>query len=308
MLKWFIRIVGTLVALLVATVVVIALLAANWLSNIASDLPKHSKIASTARGPVEYAEYGSGPPVLLFHGTPGGYDQALGVLKASHAEQTGLHYIIPSRPGYLRTPLSVGSTPAEQAAAMAALLDRLQIRRVAVIGTSGGGPSALQFALLYPGRCSALVLQEAVTRRHTDVAGPVLSPVWSFVRDAQIYLFSGQIVRGMQAKAPSDKEVTPIAQAMTRSLIPFNLRQAGQHNDLAQEERMGIWPLHRITCPTLILHGTADTNVPLADSQYAHREIQGSTLVTLAGEDHMMVITRYREIDEKIVAFLRAHR
>lgn len=48
-------------------------------------------------------------------------------------------FIIPSRPGYLRTPLSVDRTPKEQAEALAALLDTLKIDKVAVVGGSGGG-------------------------------------------------------------------------------------------------------------------------------------------------------------------------
>jgi pimeloyl-ACP methyl ester carboxylesterase len=46
---------------------------------------------------------------------------------------------------------------------LASLLDLLGIERVAVVGVSAGGLSALQFALRHPGRTAALVLVAAIT-------------------------------------------------------------------------------------------------------------------------------------------------
>ena len=67
-----------------------------------------SQVVNTSAGPIEYQTSGGSGPILLFlHGTPGGYDQ-LGAL-------SGFRFIAPSRPGYLRTPLSVGRSPEEQA-------------------------------------------------------------------------------------------------------------------------------------------------------------------------------------------------
>ena len=51
--------------------------------------------------------------------------------------------------------------------AVAALLDRLEIGDVSIIGVSGGGPTALQFALRHPQRTRALVMVAAIARRYT---------------------------------------------------------------------------------------------------------------------------------------------
>ncbi len=135
----------------------------NWQRAAIEQLAAGSRVAGTARGPVEYAEIGQGPAVLALHGRPGGYDQGL-VMARSLGEDLA-RWIAVSRPGYLRTPLETGPTPAEQADAYAALLDTIGIGQAVVVGLSGGGPSALQFALCHSDRCRGLVLVSAVSRR-----------------------------------------------------------------------------------------------------------------------------------------------
>ena len=55
--------------------------------------------------------------------------------------KVGFRVIVPSRPGYLRTPLTSGRTPGEQATLIAALLDTLGIERGALYAYSQGGAS-----------------------------------------------------------------------------------------------------------------------------------------------------------------------
>src|SRR5262245_28578959 len=108
-------------------------------------LRAESKLVQTRLGLIECAVVGSGPAVLISHGTPGGFDS--GLVIAELLEESGCSFIAASRPGYLRTPLSVGCSPEDQADAFAALLDELRIRRAAMVGVNGGGPAALQFVL-----------------------------------------------------------------------------------------------------------------------------------------------------------------
>ena len=112
-----------------------------------------SRIAPWSGGVVEFAEGGAGPPVLVVHGSGGGFDQ--GCLIAEAVLGDGWHWIAPSRMGYLRSSLPDGATFDDQARAYAELLDHLGIARVAVVAMSHGGPSALLFALLYPARVVA---------------------------------------------------------------------------------------------------------------------------------------------------------
>ncbi len=60
-----------------------------------------SHIAQTSRGPVEYILLGSGPVVLLCHGTSSDCYSTQGF---EALVQAGFSLLSPSRPGYGRTP------------------------------------------------------------------------------------------------------------------------------------------------------------------------------------------------------------
>lgn len=309
MKKWIKRI-G--VALLIVVFVACAITYfrfTHWRIVVTRDLVSNSKVVQTAKGSIEYAEIGHGPPVLIIHGDPGGYDQVFELLKLQHAENGGFRYIVPSRPGYLRTPLSVGKTPKEQAEAFAALLDSLKIDKVSVIGGSGGGPSAIEFAALYPERCVALVLEAAITTRivapEPGFAEGVIKHTVGY--DFSFWLLKNQFVAGLQAKDPNDPEIAAIATAILDSAVPYAKRKDGWDNDTEQWTRLGELPLASIRCPTLILQGTDDQNVPPAQAELAHSQIAGSKLVTLPGQDHWMLITKHKELDGLSHAFLLEH-
>jgi pimeloyl-ACP methyl ester carboxylesterase len=99
-------------------------------------------------GPIEYAMVGRGVPVLLAHGAGGGFDQVTPA--AERLAVAGYQVVAPSRFGYLRSSSPDDPSPLNQAEAFVALMDRLQIRRAAVVGISAGALSALQLALAHP--------------------------------------------------------------------------------------------------------------------------------------------------------------
>lgn len=109
-------------------------------------------VLQAASGEVQLARDGEGPPVLVSHGGPGGFD--LGVAWCRHLREGGCELLAPSRPGYLRTPPESGRSPAAQADLYAAMLDALEIERVTMLGFSAGGPAAVHFAARHPDRRS----------------------------------------------------------------------------------------------------------------------------------------------------------
>ena len=118
----------------------------------------HSKgtVISSPYGEIEYTAGGSGPVVLVIHGSGGGYDQ--GELIANAVLSENFRWIAPSRFGYLKSTFHEAATWDDQAHAYAYLLDQLGLNKVAVVAMSHGGPSALVFAILHPERVSSLTL------------------------------------------------------------------------------------------------------------------------------------------------------
>jgi pimeloyl-ACP methyl ester carboxylesterase len=122
----------------------------SWRRRVLTRVLRGGEIAETVKGPVEFGMVGTGPVIRHLHGGASGYDQTLALSWDLH--EAGFPVLSPSRPGYLRTPLTTGASPEQAADVLAGLLDVLSIDKVCVMGTSGGGPTALQFALRNPAR------------------------------------------------------------------------------------------------------------------------------------------------------------
>lgn len=274
------------------------------------------RFATTARGAVEYAEYGAGPAVLCLHGAMGGWDQSL--LLARTIADGGHRFIGVSRPGYLGTPLPGARSPEDQADLYAAFLDALGVRDVAVMAVSGGGPSAIHFALRHGERCRGLVLV-STTGGKVETRLPLAFHVLRLAAR-----FPGLVGR-MERKAKADPEA-----ALRRSIPDAALRErtmASPAGDLLRElvastnDRMYFrlpgtlndvavtrardYPLERIAVPTLVVHGTKDPLVPFAKhGKVLAERIPGAELVALDGGEHVGIFTHRDEVVPRVVRFL----
>ncbi len=279
-------------------------------------------VVQTRRGPVEYASLGEGPAVLALHGSMGGYDQAL--LLARTAGVPGFRYIAPSRPGYLGTSLSLGRTPREQADLYRDLLDALGVERATLMAISGGGPSALQFALSYPERCQGLIIISSFFTR-TGQRPPL---GWYIVKLAFRF---GPLVEAlkkrkarqdperaslraipdpvMRARTLNDPEAGPLLRELQRSTYErLPLRIPGSENDIALSCSEFSLPLEQIKAPLLVVHGTKDNSVPYAQAQQLAARVPGAELLTLEGGDHVgSIFTHLHEVRPRVGRFLRAH-
>jgi pimeloyl-ACP methyl ester carboxylesterase len=279
----------------------------SWRREMTAGLSEDSQVAVTSRGAIEYLTVGAGVPVLWLHGNPGGYDQLSRAFLVRPAFSDGLRSIVVSRPGYLRTPLASGATPEAQAHLFAALLDSLHIDRVAVVGVSGGGPSALQFARLYPTRTRSLALVFAITK-----LGPP-EPIGRLGRLVAALGADDLVVwRALRASArarpmsPPDTAYDRSARALAASVLPRSARRAGDENDRFQFERSAGWPIDGISAPTLVIAGTRDLSVPFDHAQLAMDRIPGARLVRIEG-GHGATLTRANEVWPAVRAFVLEH-
>ncbi|GAC1371752.1 MAG: hypothetical protein NVSMB44_39280 [Ktedonobacteraceae bacterium] len=262
----------------------------SWQRRELKYVRQKSTVVETALGPVEYQVMGRGPAVVYAHGTPGGFDQGLAFARMVGGEQC--MFISPSRPGYLRTPLATGASPAEQADLYATLLDALGIQQASIIGFSGGGPSALQFALRHPERCRGLAMIGGIVQRNCLYERMQAMPIWK--------RFPAQFVEHLLVSDPFLYAILPFARLLPRggavagmlcSGALYHLRKTGHENDLAQFAAIEDYPLEEVTVPTLVVHGTTDEDVPFGDARLLERRLSNIRLVAVAGGDHAAFYT-----------------
>jgi pimeloyl-ACP methyl ester carboxylesterase len=293
------------------------------------EIVKTPQVATTAKGPVEYARIGEGPVILAIHGGPGGYDQ--GLLLFEWVTKAGFSLIAPSRPGYLGTPLSSGKSPAEQADLYAALLDTLGIDKVAVICGSAGGPSGYEFAIRYPKRVTALVAIDAVVSQYfvPANAGPVAQALFLSGPGEKLisyftkhypkqsmheFLQQESVLRPEQIDAQVDAGIKDPLQVrlllrFSRSMSEYPKRRAGVDNDLDGLSKLDDLPVGKIQCPVFIIHGTHDGDVLFYHGVYAWENIPDARKMWVREGSHLCawISPQVNEIHEKIVEFLKSH-
>jgi pimeloyl-ACP methyl ester carboxylesterase len=81
-------------------------------------------------------------------------------------------------------------------------------------------------------------------------------------------------------------------------------RSDGKANDLDQFSELSLTPFNQITAPTLVLHGSADTDVDIAMGRSVAEGIAGAELMVIDEADHWMPVTHSDEIMSAILKFL----
>lgn len=119
--------------------------------------PFQSRWLDTGRGRMHYVDEGRGPTLLLVHGTPTWsflYRRVIRDLSRDH------RVVAPDHLGLgLSGPSTVGDlTPADHAAALATLIEALELRDLAMAVHDFGGPIGLAWALDHPDRVRGLIL------------------------------------------------------------------------------------------------------------------------------------------------------
>jgi pimeloyl-ACP methyl ester carboxylesterase len=280
-----------------------------------------SRIAATRCGPIEYAEEGQGPAVLVVHGAGGGFDQGLDV--SDGLARAGFRVIAPSRFGYLRTALPPDASVEAQADAHACLLDALGVSRAAVMGVSAGGPSALQFALRFPQRTTALVLlvPAAYSLRSDHAPPPRASRATMFLFETALrsdFLFWAVgkvaprvVVRAilgtppdLVASAPPEEQAR--VQQVFDHILPVSPRRAGLVNDAKVVSSLARYDVEKLAAPTLAISTADDQYGTFEGARYTAEHAPNARFIGYPSGGHMLV-GRNAAAAAEIVGFLREY-
>ncbi len=285
-----------------------------------------STIVDTSQGKVEFIEQGEGAPVLFVHGSPGGCGQ--GAAMTEFLVPEGFRAIALSRPGYLGTPLTDGvAAPDQQADLEMALMDTLGIDRFAVMCWSGGGPSSYRLAAKHGDRVSALVALAGLTM-HYKFGNGINSIEYSLLTGSvgnwlikEMSKHTPKTLVGMvvsdegdltkeQAHALSEHIWNDEAKRefMFKVCATFSGRHDGLKNDQTQFPKIGDLGLSSISVPTLLVHGTADSDVHPEQSENGITQLPNAELLRVPNGTHLCAWTdpTSDEIQARIVAHLKA--
>lgn len=233
---------------------------------------------------LHYREKGAGEPLLLLHGF-GSCGDDWGPIAEALARD--FRVIIPDLRGHgWSTNPATGFSMRQSSADVAALLDRLGLRRVRAIGISAGGMTLLHLAVHEPGRIEAMVLVGASTH---------------FPEQARAIM-----------RASSIETIDPGFLAFFRNCARRGEEQVRQlvgqfHAFKDSYEDMSFAPttLARIKARTLIVHGDRDEFFPVSIPVEMYRAIPEAELWIVPNGEHVPIYRgRTREFLEVVRAFL----
>ncbi len=277
-----------------------------------------SQIFQTRYGNMEYAEQGRGPPLLMIHGTAGGFDQGLSFSQSVIGK--GIRVIAPSRFGYLRSSWPADPSSERQADAFVDLLDRLRLKKVAVAGGSAGALSAVQFALRHPERTTALVL--IVPAANVEGHDPnEMTPAQEWVVRRLLtsdFLYwvarktaPERLVGFLLATDPALlSRVSPAerqrAFVILDEILPISRRWRGMLNDAKFAGHPAEVDFSRLRVPLLLLSAEDDRFGTAPTSRAIARRVPGSRLIIYPSGGHIFLGVQ-QDSGAEIGRFVREH-
>lgn len=281
-------------------------------------LVRPTSMARLPDGRVEYRlDRRAGPVVLVFHG---GHVRA-GLALAEDAFVTAHCTVLaPSRPGYGRTPLSTGPSVEAYTDVIRALCAHLGITRIAaVVGISGGGPTATTMAARHPDLVERLILISAVgwlpyPDRRTRIAARIgfnavtERATWAMVRalarmapDVCLRLLMGSL-----STRPVGEVVGALGTEERSMLLAlFGQMRSGRGflNDLRATPDVAA----RVEQPTLVIATRTDRGVPFTHARSLASAIRHAELVESRAHSHFVWLgPDWSAIAERMWTFLDA--
>jgi non-heme chloroperoxidase len=263
---------------------------------------------------VSYADYGEGKPVILIHGWP--LSHRMWEKQIIALTEAGYRVIAYDRRGFGESYKPWGGFDYDTLAAdLNALIEKLDLNEVTLVGFSMGGGEVARYIGTYGSkRLAKAVLMSSIT--------PYLLKTEDNPDGVDQSVFVG-MTEAMKKDRPG------FLMEFTKNFL--NWDKDGK--DLLSGEMlehtwdMGVWasPKATLACaqsfsstdfredlkkfdlPTLILHGDADATVPYEVSgKRAHEMIDGSQLVVIEGGAHGITQTQPKLVNESLLEFLKS--
>ncbi len=172
---------------------------------------------------------------------------------------------------------------------LAAVVDAAELERFALFGVSGGGPTAIEYAVRNPGRVSHLLLYGTYTRgrykrgeRETEQSRLLIDLMrvgWGGAVPAFRQVFSSFFIPS--AGEEQKRWYDDMQQASSSGEMAARLWLSNTQLDITDTAR-------RITQPALVLHARHDRAVPYEEGRRLASLLPDARFVTLESDNHIL--------------------
>jgi pimeloyl-ACP methyl ester carboxylesterase len=250
---------------------------------------------------IAYVMKGAGQPILMIHGYCMDHH-----LWDAQIESLAWEYqvIAVDMPGHgVSPPPPPVFSFEELAQAMLELLSHLGIDRAHIAGMSMGGFTAIRMALAAPTRVRSLAMIATAPRAEVEpaFAGMVDSLHHGGRKDFISFIVEHQMEPGTIDRDPGliRDQIKKIEDTVsTDTMIYFGRSILSQTNLLPR--------LNQLTCPVVVIHGTADSGIPVSEAEGFSRRLSDSRLVLIPGGGHNINIQSADDVTEALQGFYSA--
>jgi 3-oxoadipate enol-lactonase len=259
--------------------------------------------AGDAGTEIFWERSGAGEPLLLIQGMSGTH-LTWGEPFLSHLRPDFDCVVFDNRGIGNSTEVEAPFTIADLAADALAVMDAAGLATAHVLGISMGGMTAQELALSHPDRVRSLTLGctypggPGSSLIAPDDAGPLLEAMGSGNLDLMLKaMYAVNLSPDFRAEESHFVDFTAMAKALParQQTVQLQVGAIGGHDTQAR--------LAEIAAPTLVIHGTEDKMIPVANGELIASLIPGARLEILDGVGHMF----WWEQPERSAELIRAH-
>jgi len=249
----------------------------------------------------------AGLPVMALHGTPGSSRQ-LRCLDEP-AKDRGVAVIAPDRAGYGGSSHDPLRTIASGASDVGELMRHMGLSACAVVGLSGGGPTALACSVVLAGTATAVAtvggVAPLIPRDPSLTPDRILAKTARRSETAARFLFAAMVRAGRaRPEKTLDRFAAMLAESDARLLRDDTRVREAFLDDLrhpssttARAAARDFWLFARrwdvdladATVPAHVWHGTEDRNVPVVHASVIAARCPTAQLHIVEGGGHMML-------------------
>jgi len=254
---------------------------------------------------TNYLEAGSGPDVVLIHGSGPGVTAYANWRLVIPELATKFHVVAPDMVGFgfSERPADVEYSVQTWADQTVGLMDTLGLQKASLVGNSFGGAIALRIAAQHPERVDKLVLMGSMGVDFPISEG--LERVWGYEPSFEnmrkvldVFAYDRKLVPDELAEVRYRASMQPGFQESFAAMFPSPRQRWVDAMRTDDEE------IRKLTHRTLIIHGREDQVIPLETSLHLMQLIENGDLHVFSHCGHWVQIERSTEFNRIVGDFI----